>query len=544
MSRFRRDPDRRSDIREERDRFCPRGENQVGTSLEEVLQASQQARVELREREERLEMSLDAANVGTWEWNIRTGEVRWSENLEHIHGQEPGGFRGTFEGFLEGVHTDDRRRVVGAIQKAVAAGKTYEVEYRSLRSDGTAIWLEGRGRVFRDEAGEPAWMSGICMETTERHQLQDQLRQTQRLESIGMVAAGIAHDFNNLLTGILGNASLADARLKPDDPARRLLRAVMVASERAADLTQQLLACAGKSGVRRGHLDLCELVRDLLPVVRPSIPEGVQFVLDLASTPIQADASQIHQLVMNLIINAAEAIGDTGTVVLMTGIEEVSSGETHQLEPGKYGCLRVSDTGCGMDEGTLEHIFEPFFSTKFSGRGLGLAAALGIVHAHQGSITVETARGKGAKFTVWLPASDGPPEAMQQPVARTDLSGSGVILVVDDENVVLQMAQASLEAYGYTALLASDGRSALDVVAVSGDRIRAVVLDLTMPGMTSEETLKRLRAMQPLIPVMIASGYGGSEIIRRFEAAGINGFLQKPYTAEQLARCIGAALAR
>jgi len=518
----------------------------MGIPLAEALEASQQAEAKLRAREQRLQMSLDAANVGTWDWNIRTGEVRWSENLERIHGQAPGAFRGTFEGFLEGVHPDDRLRVLDAIQNAVAAGETYEVEYRSLRANGTLMWLEGRGRVSHDEAGEPAWMLGICMDTTERHQLQDQLRQTQRIESLGVLAGGIAHDFNNLLTGILGNASLADASLNESDPVRPLLRSVVAASQRAAELTQQLLAYAGKGRVCREHLDLCSLVREIVPLVRPSIPAGVELLLDLAPTPIKADAGQIHQLVMNLIINAAEASGNTGTVLATTGIEEVrsevGSGLAHRLAPGTYACLKVRDTGCGMDEATLGRIFEPFFSTKFSGRGLGLAAARGIVYSHHGSIAVESAHGKGATFTVWLPANDGVPIAVQQPAAPAELSGSGVILVVDDEELVLHIAQIALEAYGYDALLASDGQSALDVVAASGDRIRAIVLDLTMPGMPIEETLKRLRAMQPTIPVMISSGYGGSEIVTWFETARISGFLQKPYTAEQLARCVSAAL--
>jgi len=511
----------------------------MGTPLEEALQASEQAEA----RERRFQTSLDAANVGTWDWNIRTGEVRWSENLERIHGQETGVFRGTFEGFLDAVHPDDRLRVLDAIQKAVVAGEAYQVEYRSLRSDGTAMWLEGRGRVSHDEAGEPAWMSGICMDTTERHQLQDKLLQTQRLESLGVLAGGIAHDFNNLLTGILGNASLADAGLRADDPARQFLRDIVAASQRAAELTQQLLAYAGKGRVCREHLDLGNLVRDLMPLVRASIPAGVELVLDLAPTPIKADAGQIHQVVMNLIINAAEAITNTGTIVTTTGIEEVGSGVPHRLAPGNYAYLRVCDTGCGMDEETVGRIFEPFFSTKFSGRGLGLAAALGIVHSHHGSITVESAPGRGTTFTVRLPANDVS-MAVQQPVVPADLSGSGVILVVDDEDLVLRIAQASLESYGYTALLASDGRSALDLVAVAGDRIRAVVLDLTMPGMAIEETLKHLRDIQPTIPVMIASGYGESEIIPRLEALRIKGFLHKPYTAEQLAQCIRAALIR
>jgi PAS domain S-box-containing protein len=503
-----------------------------------------QVEAELRAREERLHMSLDAANVGTWEWNIRTGEVRWSESLERIHGQELGVFGGTFDGFLGGVHPEDRRRVLEAIQKAVETGESYDVEYRSLRTDGSTMWLEGRGRVSRNEVGEPAWMSGICMDTTERHRLEDQLRQIQRIESLGVLAGGIAHDFNNLLTGILGNASLAEAKLRPDHPARPLLRHVLEASERAAELTKQLLAYAGKGHVSRSRLELSELVRKLVPLVRGSIPEGVQFALDLTPTPVSGDAGQLHQLVMNLIINAAEAIGDVGTIMVTARIEEIGSGVACRTAPARYACLRVSDTGCGMDESTLGRIFEPFFTTKRSGLGLGLAAALRIVHAHDGSIEVESTLRKGTIFTVWLPASEGVSEPIQEPVISTGLSGSGAILVVDDENLVLQTAQASLEAYGYSALLAADGRSALDVMVVAGDRIRAAVLDVTIPGMTSEEILKHLRALQPTLPIIIASGFAESEIIRRLEDMGIDGFLQKPYTAQQLAKSISAAVNR
>jgi PAS domain S-box-containing protein len=510
----------------------------MGIPLTQAL--SQEVKLALQARQDRLQVALDAANVGTWDWNIRTGEVRWSDSLERIHDQEQGAFKGTFEGFLDGVHPDDRQAVLNAIQRAIATGEQYEIEYRSLRSDGASMWFEARGHVFRDEAGDPVWMSGICMGTTERHQLEDRLRQSQRLESLGVLAGGIAHDFNNLLTGILGNASLAQAKLRPDDPACPLLRNVVAASQRAAELTQQLLAYAGKGDVRREHLDLCELVRQLLPLVHPSIPGGVELLLDLKPSPISADVGQIHQLVMNLITNSAEAISGTGTIFVSTGIEEVRHRLDHRLEPGMYAFLRVRDTGCGMDEATLGAIFDPFFTTKFSGRGLGLAVVHGIVQTHRGTITVKSTPGEGTSFTVLLPMGDLNRIEVQSPAASTTPSGSGVVLVVDDESMILQLAQEALEAHGYTVLQASDGQSALDAIAESGDQIRAVVLDLTMPGMTSEETLKHLRAMRPTMPVMIASGYGESEIVRRFEGTGIDGFLQKPYTAEQLARSIGA----
>lgn len=282
--------------------------------MSSVEAPSPTAELALRDRQERLRIGLDAADVGTWDWNIGTGEVRWSDNLERIHGQEKNAFSGTFGGFLDGVHPDDRQAVMNAIQHAITAGEKYEVEYRCIRADGAVVWLEGRGRVFRDEAGEPVWMSGICMDATERHELQDRLRQSQRLESLGVLAGGIAHDFNNLLTGILGNASLAEAKLTAGDPARALVRNVIQASKRAAELTYQLLAYAGKGHVRREHLDFCELVQEILPLLRPLIPGGVELRLDLAPAPITADAGQIHQVVMNLIINAAEAISDTGTI--------------------------------------------------------------------------------------------------------------------------------------------------------------------------------------------------------------------------------------
>jgi PAS domain S-box-containing protein len=512
--------------------------------LEQALEASKQAEAELRGREERLRISLEAANVGTWDWNVRTGEVRWSENLERIHGHTPGTFRGTFEGFLDGVHPDDRQLVLGAIQHALVSGNTYEIEYRSLLPDGTVKWFEGRGHVIRNPAGEASWMSGICMDTTERHQLQEQLRQTQRLESLGLLAGGIAHDFNNLLTGIIGNSSLAIANLPASDPANPLLRNVLSASQRAAQLTQQLLAYAGKSRVVSESIDLGEVVKELVPLLRPAIPSGVRLQLDVARSQIQADASQIHQLVMNLIINAAESITGAGLIILTTGVEDVAAGSSSQLTPGRYAFLRVSDTGCGMDEATVSRIFDPFFSTKLSGRGLGLAAAQGTVRAHHGAMTVESTPGRGTTFTVLLPASDNQPDTAPQNIAEADPSGSGTILVVDDEEVVLRMAQAALAAYGYRTLLAIDGRSALEALTASDKEIRGIVLDLTMPGMPIGEVLANLRARLPAAPIVITSGYCEPETLEQLRDLGISAFLQKPYTAEQLARSIGTILAR
>ena len=510
----------------------------------DLAEAREAAHV-LEAREERLRQSLDAAHVGTWEWNIPAGVVRWSENLERIHGQAAGSFQGTFDAFRNSVCQEDRERVLQAIRQATTDGKDYEIEYRSRRDDNTLIWLEARGRVTFDEAGSPVWMLGTCMDITGQKEVQQQLRQTQKMESLGLLAGGIAHDFNNLLTGILGNATMAFDWLPAEDPARPLLQDVVLASRRAADLTRQLLAYAGRSRLAIEDIELSSLVKELVVLVGKSIPDGVELQLQLAPMCIKADAIQIQQLMMNLVINAAESIGEgkTGTVTIATRLQEFDKPAGKELPPGRYVCLEVRDDGCGMEGDTVARIFDPFFSTKFAGRGLGLAAALGIVRGHQGTITVQSSPGCGSTFTVLFPASDVQTLPSQTTTDIRLLSGSGTILVVDDEDLVLRVAATSLAAFGYVPLLAADGRSALEIVDKSGDGIHAVVLDLIMPGVTGEETLQQLRAIRPDVPVIIASGCGEVEYRKRFADQGISGFLPKPYTGVELARAVRAAVA-
>jgi PAS domain S-box-containing protein len=512
--------------------------------LERELAAARELAQAYEDREQRLSRSLNAANVGTWEWNIPTGEVRWSPNMERIHGRATDSFSGTFKGFLEGVHNEDRDQILQAIRKATSEGNDYFVEYRSLTGDDAEIWLEGRGHVFFDEAGQAVWMMGVCMNITERKKVQQQLQQTQKMESLGLLAGGVAHDFNNLLTGILGNARMALDRLAPGDPAQPLLRDVVLASRRAADLTRQLLAFAGKSRLAIEDIEVSSLIAELIPLVSKSIPDGAQISLNLAPMSIRADTSQIQQLVMNLIINAAEAIGagNSGTVYITTRVREMRT-PFEQLPPGTYGCLEVRDTGCGMDEGTSARIFDPFFSTKFTGRGLGLAAALGIVRRHQGAITVKSTPGSGSTFTVLFPARRREAATREAEPEPRHLSGSGTILVVDDEDLVLRLAQAALAAFGYIPLAAANGPAALEILRTHAGPLHAVVLDLMMPGMNGEETLQQIRAIRPDLPVVIASGCGEIEVGQRFAGKGANGFLPKPYTARQLARAIREVLA-
>ena len=516
------------------------------TQLQHALNTSQRAEAELRARARRLQTILEAASVGTWDWNIRTGEVLWSANLESIHGLAPGSFRGTFEGFLEGVHPEDREHVLAAIQVALTHGEAYAVEYRSVGSDAAVRWFEGRGHVIPDDTGEPAWMSGICMDVTERHRFQDQLCQTQRLESLGLMAGGVAHDFNNLLLAIMGNASLAYDTLPPSAAAVPMLQNVLTACERAALLARRLLAYAGRDHGEATPTDLTTLVRELASLLGASISKmvPVSFELEENLPPVLADETQLQQVVMNLVINAAEAIpeGTTGTVTITTRLRRLLPGELGSAViplgtiADEYVELLVCDTGCGMDPATQARIFDPFYTTKFTGRGLGLAAVLGIVRALGGTILLESELGRGSTFAVLLPAAG---VARQPRAARTPHQvsrGSGTVLIVDDEPAVLEMVRYTLESNGYQVLLAGDGLAAIQQVTLHPE-IRAVLMDLAMPRMSGDAAASRIRSLRPELPILLSSGY--SEHEARPGSSAVSAFLRKPYTAMHLLERIG-----
>jgi PAS domain S-box-containing protein len=615
------------------------------------------AQQQLLESEERFRFALEAAEVGTWDWNTASNEVLWSPNMESIHGLAPGTFGNSFETFLEDVHPDHRAVVIETIRKALDGDGAYRMEYRQARADGSEGWMEARGRAIRQYGA--VRMAGICMnvterkraaeatarlaaivdsshdaivgkdldgvirtwnagaarlygyaanevigrsmtilippdrvpeeasiletvhagglvdhfetvrlrrdgtlidvsltvspirdaggnvigashiarDITERKQFNEHLKETAKLESLGVLAGGIAHDFNNLLTGMLGNASLALDALPEVHPARPLIDGVVDASERAATLVRQILAYSGKGRFIIQLVDLSELIAELANLIRSSIPKTIDLQLDLAPKlpPVETDVAQMQQLVMNLLINAAESYepNDPGTVTVRTKVEK--------RETGRYVSLEVEDSGCGMDETTQARMFDPFFTTKFAGRGLGLAAVHGIVRGHKGTLNVTTAPGQGTTFRVHFPAADGTLIQTVVEEAQRDLAGRGIVLVVDDEEIVRVTARQSLERYGYTVLVAENGRRAVELFEQSHNQIAAVLLDMTMPVMSGEETLRRLKEIHPSVPVILSSGFNEVEAIRRFHGQGLAGFLQKPYTAATLAEKIKAA---
>jgi signal transduction histidine kinase/ActR/RegA family two-component response regulator len=389
----------------------------------------------------------------------------------------------------------------------------------------------------------------------ERQRSEEKMLQKQKLESLGVLAGGVAHDFNNLLTGILGNASLALDTVAPGAPVVRMLQDVVEASERAAHLTKQLLAYAGKGRFFVQPVDLSDVVRDISNLIRSSIPKNAQIRLDLAeSLPcIEADGAQIQQLVMNLVINAAEAIPENraGNVIVTTLLQQVDEsyltqvGGIGEIAPGEYVALEVHDTGIGMEPDTLARIFDPFFTTKFAGRGLGLAATHGIVRGHKGLLRVYTTPGQGSTFKVLFPAmAQSPPAAeLTPPVSLKSARRLGTVLVIDDEEVVRRSAKAALERGGYDIVLAENGTEGIQLFQALGSKIALVLLDLTMPGPGGEEVLRQIKASSADARVILSSGYNEVEVIQRFTGKGLAGFLQKPYTAAALIQAVNRVLA-
>lgn len=391
--------------------------------------------------------------------------------------------------------------------------------------------------VFRDVAAEREL-------ETERRTLEGRIQETQKLESLGMLAGGVAHDFNNLLVAILGNASLALMDLPAESSARGPLAQIELASRRAADLAQAMLAYSGRGRFVIATLDLNALVSETAHLITASIPKGVDVRHDLASElpPVEGDATQLRQLVMNLVVNAGEAIGDAdGVIQVRTHAVDADAAYLaatfvdDRLPAGRYVLLEISDNGPGMDEVTRARLFQPFFSTKFSGRGLGLAAVLGIVRGHGGAIHVYTEVGQGTSFKVLLPAS--PTALAATPLVPTEASpkpATGLVLVIDDDPSVRDVAGAILARAGMTVITAADGLDGVAKFSEAAGSVDLVLLDLTMPRLDGFETFEQIRAFQPDVPVVLMSGYSEQDASARFVGRGLAGFLQKPFTAQEL----------
>ncbi|HXS97576.1 MAG TPA: response regulator [Candidatus Limnocylindrales bacterium] len=437
------------------------------------------------------------------------------------------------------------------ILSVVRTGKPHRGAGEVLfRADGSSFPVEFSSYPIL-RSGEVEGMVVTFADISERKRTEDHLLQSAKLESLGVLAGGLAHDFNNILTGILGNASLVLESIPRSDSNHELLQEVVNASERAADLTRQMLAFAGKGRFVIEPVDLSRAIEDISELMDTSLPKPVRLSMELArDLPlVDADLRQLQQMVFNLVINAGEAIGERpGLVVVETGTRELTQAKRaapfDDLQPGLYAYAAVQDTGTGMDAQTLSRIFDPFFTTKFTGRGLGLPAAMGIARSHHGAIQVESEAGRGSRFEVLLPAKAAPASKPAGGVAAATAAPERgrTILVVDDEDIVRRTTRAVLERKGYQVILAENGQQAIEIFRERNTEISLILLDVTMPVMGGEEAARHLHTIRHDVPILVSSGYNESEVARRFVGRRVAGYVRKPYTSSALLAKIGGAL--
>ena len=432
-------------------------------------------------------------------------------------------------------------------------GTLWRGEITSSKKSGDPFHAELSVSPLKSEDGNQTRFVAVMHDISERkrsaeehRRMEEQMLHAQKLESLGVLAGGIAHDFNNILMSIIGNADLALMRINKESPAVENLRHIENASARAADLAKQMLAYSGKGKFVVENLDLNILLEEMLHMLEVSISKKAVLRLNLGShlPAVEVDATQLRQIVMNLVINASEAIGDkSGVIAITTGCMDCDKNYlknvwlSENLGEGMFVYLEVADTGCGMTRETVSKLFDPFFTTKFSGRGLGMSAVLGIVKGHQGAIRVYSEPGKGSTLKILLPASSRPAEMFNQDGSPDGWRGNGTVLLVDDEETVRGIGAEMLRELGFQTITAEDGREAVGIFKKTPG-ISFVILDLTMPHLDGEQCFRELRQIAPELKVIMTSGYNEHEVTQKFAGKGLSGFMQKPYNVAELKRMI------
>jgi len=444
------------------------------------------------------------------------------------------------------LHPEDREEVLEQLNHALEHAEPFILEYRLLTRDDSVIWIRDHGLPVANGGEHPAQIQGVMADVSAQKRLEDELMRSQKLDAMTVLAGGVAHEFNNLLTTVLANSSLVAGEAPEGSKIASRVEQIRVAALRAADLTREMLAFSGKGHFVVSALDLSVLVREMEPILRTLAKGTTELELELADeiAGIEADGRQLRQALISLVANAAEAMEERGGFIrLSTGSMPLEEACPEALEVGERPAgticsyLEVSDTGVGMDETTRSRAFDPFFSTKFTGRGLGLAAVQGIVRGHGGAIKLESEPGAGTTVRLLFPSVEQLAAAICPGVPETS-SGppEGKILIVDDDEGVQEVARSMLEDSGLDVLTAGDGQEGLDLFRRHSDEISVVLLDLTMPKLGGDDVLDRLRSIDPEARVILMSGYTERRVKEKLGTNDPAGFLQKPFRSEDLVR--------
>ena len=509
-----------------------------------ALDLTERRRTEQRlaESERYLERAQALAHVGTWDADLATMTANYSSEMLRIHGMPPGSHSVTYADFLASIHPEDRARVEESIRRAMKQPSDHKFDHRVLRRDGTVRVVEATSQTVQDASDRPVRIIGSAQDVTERRFLELRLREAQKLEAIGRLAGGVAHDFNNLLTVILGFSETLLEGLPAGDERRASAEQIRAAGRRAAGLTQQLLAFGRQQVFRMQVFDLNAVLTEMRDILQRLIGEQIEIAIspDAGQCLVKADRGQIEQVILNLALNARDAMPAGGRLGIATRNVEPSTGEPR----APWLQLAVSDTGMGMSPEVQAHIFEPFFTTKEAGQGtgLGLATVHGIVNQTGGHIEVSSAPGEGTTFRVFLPCAGQEADPEEVAPAAPESGGEETVLLVEDEGAVRRLIAEVLRRRGYRVIEVADGDEAIEASERHSGVLHLLVTDLVMPGMNGRELARFLVHSRPGLRVLFVSGYSDQQVQPREGQDGSEAFLQKPFTPVVLARQVRRVL--
>ena len=503
--------------------------------------------------EERFKFVARAVSDVVWDWDLSAGTLWWNDGFLTTFGFAAGEIESSVEAWAGLIHPEERDRVVDSIHQAVDSdAESWSAEYRFRRKDGSYAFVQDRSYILRTAAGRGVRMVGGIRDLTEQKKMEEQYLRSQRMDSIGTLAAGVAHDLNNVLAPIMMSIELLKLDSGNDPRREKILDTISVSSRRGADLVRQVLSFARGLDGKRVIVQLRTLINDLDGIISETFPTNIQIVIDAPNNlhPITADPTQIHQVLLNLVVNARDAMPQGGTLTLAATnitIDAQYAGTSQDAKAGPYLLIEVTDTGTGIPLEVRGRIFEPFFTTKEFGRGtgIGLATVHAVVKSHGGFLNFESEIGRGTTFRIYLPA-DPTLRAADLVPARVELPrGRGeVILVVDDEPAIRDITRQTLELFGYRLLTARDGAEAIALYAKHAQEIAVVLTDMMMPVMDGASTIQVLRRMNPLVRIIASSGLAVTENVAKAIGVGVHDFLPKPFTAEVLLRLVREVLDR
>jgi len=508
----------------------------IGTDIT----AQKRAEATIALRDEQLRLALEASGMGQWSWEVKTDRITWDSAAKRIFAWPDDNDDLDLSSFLGRVHPEECERVRAVIWAAVETGEYPDLSCRIVLPDGAMRWILAKGRAIR-ENGTTVRMIGGVMDITHGKRTEVQLQRSQKLEAIGQLAGGVAHDFNNLLVAILGNMTLAQRSTDAEDRSM-LLGEAMGAANRAAELTRQLLAFSTRQPVNHAPLDVGAVLSDTLRLLQRLLPESVE--IDLIQghrlPRVMADRGQLEQVFVNLCVNARDAMPGGGRLTLETEAVVINARfrETHPwARPGRYVLVTVGDTGSGIPVESLDHVFEPFYTTKPQGTGLGLATVYGTVQRHGGFVHVYSEVGKGTVFKVYLPVADRDATDVGTKIEDPVVGGTETILIAEDEERVRAVVVRILQQAGYKVITAKDGEEAVRYFREYAKNVHLVLIDAVMPNKNGADALAEIRLVSPDIVAVLCSGYSDALNSMGNLGAGV-AFLSKPYEPDMLLRVV------